>query len=273
MNKELSELENSSFGNIKMLSDGKDRRFIDGFFDLSSKEHFWFQWRFRAFQKQLRDIGIANDSIWKVLDVGAGRGTLRDQVEAATAWNIDISDLDLEGLRRADPARGETLFYNINQRVPDLEERYDAIILFDVLEHIEETRTFIESLLFHLRPGGFLFVNVPAMQRLFCRFDTVQGHFRRYDRRSLKTEFDGFPVSIVDARYWGMLNVPLLYLRRFVLDALSSESSDEEVYRKGFAPPSGIANRTLRSLMRIELALVSRPPFGSSLLTVFRKTP
>jgi 2-polyprenyl-3-methyl-5-hydroxy-6-metoxy-1,4-benzoquinol methylase len=44
----------------------------------------------------------------------------------------------------------------------EFRNQYDVAILFDVIEHIEPTRPFLEAVLFHLKPGGILLVNEPA---------------------------------------------------------------------------------------------------------------
>ena len=79
--------------------------------------------------------------------------------------------------------RPHRCLYNIHDRAPDLAARYDAIILFDVIEHIESPAEFLASALYHLKPGGRVFINVPALQSLYSKFDVAVGHYRRYSKR------------------------------------------------------------------------------------------
>ncbi len=256
---------------VEMISERREYAFVDAFPEIADEDHFWYRWRLKALMRQIDDLGISRDDRLEALEVGAGTGVLREQIERETKWNIDISDIDYRSLSEAHPGRGRTFYYDILERSPELAEAYDAIFLFDVLEHIENTRPFIEALEHHLRPGGMLFVNVPALNMLFSRFDTVQGHFRRYDKRTLETEFSGSGFNVLDTRYWGLANVPLLLARRFSLAVFSRGLSDEEIYRRGFGLPGRAVNGSLTATMQIETAVTSRPPLGSSVLLAAKK--
>ncbi|MBV9744051.1 MAG: class I SAM-dependent methyltransferase [Acidobacteriia bacterium] len=47
-----------------------------------------------------------------------------------------------------------------------LEERYDAVTTWDVIEHVEDPRGFLESMTKLLRPGGLLVVGTPNAENL-----------------------------------------------------------------------------------------------------------
>jgi 2-polyprenyl-3-methyl-5-hydroxy-6-metoxy-1,4-benzoquinol methylase len=66
------------------------------------------------------------------------------------------------------------------------DQKFDAIIYIDVLEHIEDDRGELSQAASHLRVGGYLIVLAPAHQFLFSPFDAAIGHFRRYNRRMLR---------------------------------------------------------------------------------------
>jgi len=65
--------------------------------------------------------------------------------------------------------------------------RFDTILYIDVLEHIEDDRNELETAARVLAKGGRLIVLSPAHQRLFTAFDAAIGHFRRYNRRMLRS--------------------------------------------------------------------------------------
>jgi SAM-dependent methyltransferase len=65
------------------------------------------------------------------------------------------------------------------------DEKYDAILYIDVLEHIEDDSKELETAAKHLGPGGYLIVMAPAHDFLFSPFDHAIGHYRRYSRKSL----------------------------------------------------------------------------------------
>ena len=257
---------------VEIVSPKQEHEFIETCFELASESHFWFKWRFEAFLQMVKSLHIPIDEPLSVLDVGAGSGVVRTQVEAATSWNVDITDLHLDALRSSAAGRGTTYYYDILEKKPEWKGKYDAIILFDVLEHIESTTEFIEAILFHIKEGGYLFLNVPALPLLYSRYDEVQGHYRRYKIGTLASEFSETPADILDIHYWGWLNLPLLLVRRFWLRFFSQNVSDEEVYRRGFSPPGALVNSIFLKLMSFELLLPRQRLAGSSILLTLRKT-
>lgn len=68
----------------------------------------------------------------------------------------------------------------------DAGPQFDTIIYIDVLEHIENDREELNAAAMLLRTGGRLIVLAPAHQWLFTPFDAAIGHWRRYDRRTLR---------------------------------------------------------------------------------------
>src|ERR1051326_4693625 len=199
----------STENQIEIISPLQSHAFLESWYDLSEESHLWFKWRLEALLDQLRALNIPLDERLKVLDVSCGTGILRSQLEAATSLVIDATDLDYKALGRVKPGRGRTLYYDILEERAGLKESYDIVLLFDVLEHIEQTQPFIKSLLFHLKVGGLLIVNVPALQFLYSRYDEIAGHVRRYNTETLRDELPRFALTVRDIRYWGLINIPL----------------------------------------------------------------
>jgi hypothetical protein len=75
-----------------------------------------------------------------------------------------------------------------------------------------------------MEPGGHLVVTVPALQWAFSSWDTELGHYRRYSKKSLRTELAtaGFVVDEVGYLFPEML--PLLPIRK--LRRAKRESAD-----------------------------------------------
>ena len=61
----------------------------------------------------------------------------------------------------------------------------DAAGLFDVLEHIENDSAFLKQIHSLVKPGGHVFITVPAYQALWSIDDVSAGHFRRYGLKDL----------------------------------------------------------------------------------------
>lgn len=238
-------------------------------YEANSEDHFWFQWRARIAAALFARVGLPTERPLRVFDVGCGTGITARQLARTTSWVFDGADLNLEALKRCTSGLDRVLYYDVLEKREEFRQQYDVVILFDVIEHIEQTQPFLEAVFFHLKPGGIALVNVPALKALFSVYDTVAGHYRRYDRRMLAAEFAPLAATVVDQVYWGFSMVPLLLLRKLVL---RGETDETDTIRTGFVPPSPFAHSLLKAAMTAETALVSRPLFGSSLMGAIRKT-
>ena len=84
----------------------------------------------------------------------------------------------------------------------------DAIVMHDVLEHIEDDAAALRKLHSLLVPRGVAVISVPAYQWLFGHHDVQLGHYRRYTRTSLLAVLrDAFEIE--HARYYGASLIPV----------------------------------------------------------------
>ena len=137
------------------------------------------------------------------------------------------------------------------------------MVLFDVIEHIDDTGTFLQSVLYHLKPGGWLFINVPAFDSLSSSFDEVVGHLRRYSKPSLRAALAAHRVAIRDLRYWGFSMFPYLVIRKLISPRGVSVS---RVIERGVLPPRPWMSRWILRIMELETAWLKNPLLGTSLL-------
>jgi SAM-dependent methyltransferase len=250
---------------VEHLSPVREQAFPGEWYDAGDASHFWFRWRLAVLRRVLRGAGVDLSAPWRVLDVGCGAGVLASQLERDTAWAVDGTDLNLAALERCRPRRGRTLYYDVTEELPAMRERYDAVVLFDILEHLPDPRAVVASARRHLRPGGLLLVNVPALPSLTSAYDRAAGHLRRYTCHSLERELEGLGLARLDLRYWGFSLVPLLALRK----ALLARGGPHTIER-GFRPPTPGINAALTALMWVETTLLRSPPLGTSVMYVGR---
>jgi SAM-dependent methyltransferase len=135
---------------------------------------------------------IAHALTGHVLEVGAGIGGLTRVLRDARqeCWTALEPDPRLATRIREDADRGH-FAAPVDVRdgtLADLgaDERFDAILYADVLEHIEDDVAELAAASAHLRAGGALVVIVPAHAWLFSEFDRAIGHHRRYDAAGLR---------------------------------------------------------------------------------------
>ncbi|BDG04282.1 class I SAM-dependent methyltransferase [Anaeromyxobacter oryzae] len=246
---------------VEVLSPVRPLDFPDEWYDASDASHFWFEWRLAVLRRVLADAGAATAAQLAALDVGCGSGILASQLEGVTSWAVDGTDLNMAALERCRARRGRTLYYDVTDERPELLGRYDAVVLFDVLEHLADPRALVRSVLRHLRPGGMLVVNVPALPALTSAYDRAAGHLRRYTVESLAGELDGLGLERRVIRYWGLSLVPLLVARKALLARGGPRTID-----RGFRPPLPGANAALLALMRLETGVLRAPPLGTSVM-------
>ena len=256
-------------GAVIELSQGPASDFPDEWYEVAGEELFWFEWRFRAFLSQLNAIGIDLGVAWHGLDIGCGHGVVRNQIEDATAWTTDGADLNRVALAQIRTRAGESFYYDIHDRRVELAERYDFLILFDVIEHLERTTEFLESALHHLRPGGLIFVNVPAIDSLRSHYDEVVGHLRRYSKATLREEANAVDLRLLDLRYWGFSMLPYLALRKWTVP---NSAGTRKAIQRGVVPPAPWTERPILEIMKLETRFLQNPLLGASLLMVAEKT-
>lgn len=137
----------------------------------------------------------------RVLEVGAGiGGTTRALVDPAGVDTWLCLEPDPELARRVrERVRSGELPPSVEVRVGTVEdvaeERFDAVLYVDVLEHIPDDRAEAARASLRLRPGGHLVVLAPAHPWLFSPFDDALGHHRRYTRRTLR---DAIPLDLIE---------------------------------------------------------------------------
>lgn len=255
---------------IQVLSTSlNDKYFPFEWYNLATENHFWFEWRFQILLQLFQETGISLTIPLKGMDVGCGNGIILRQIEHSTNWRVDGVDLSKKSLVLANVTRGELFLYNIHDRYHDFREHYDFIILFDVLEHIKNTQLFLESLLFHLKPSGWLFINVPALTLLFSNYDRAAQHIRRYDKKKMQRELASNNIKVYGMRYWGLSLIPLLMMRKIIL---TSNLDNSMIIEKGFKVPNNWINKWLLQIMRIEISLIKKPLLGTSLMTAAIKS-
>jgi 2-polyprenyl-3-methyl-5-hydroxy-6-metoxy-1,4-benzoquinol methylase len=253
---------------MEILSIRDEAEFTEVWYDIAPDEHFWVRHRFEIFMQELAKISLDKKSRLHGLDIGCGHGAVQRQLAAKTEWIIDGCDLTRDALARNGGHRGKALYYDIHDRRPQMKECYDFIIMFDVIEHIADPRRFIESAAYHLRPGGFAFINVPALQMLFSKYDSAVGHLRRYDKPRLETELVAGGLDVLQMRYWGVSLVPVALLRKLIVHWMSGTDA---IVRKGMEPPTLWASAILSGALTFESRFLTAPPFGASLLAIAQK--
>lgn len=149
---------------------------------------------YNAYLAQLVKKQIAGAAC--IVDFGAGIGTFAQPIRAA---GLDIMGVEPDsGQRQRLLEKGIPCVSDISE----VEDGWaDAIYTVNVLEHIEDDRAILRTLYAKLKPGGKLFIYVPALQLLYSAMDKKVGHCRRYGRTELMDKVKAAGFQIIDSRY------------------------------------------------------------------------
>ena len=231
---------------------------------------FWFAHRNRCILAAVRRF----EPQGFVLDVGGGNGYVsRGLIDAG--YDAVLLEPGPEGARNARTGRGLTAVINSTLEEAGIREgSAPAAGLFDVLEHIEDDRAFIERLHAVVRPGGYLYLTVPSFNWLWSASDVDAMHFRRYTRQSLARVLDGV-FELRYATYLFERLVPAFFLRRTLPYALGwSRPKSASAYESEHAAGSSGMSRMFERLLAGEVGAIESGrslAVGSSLLAVARR--
>jgi SAM-dependent methyltransferase len=252
---------------VEILSDVKADEFPFDWYAIAREDHFWFRSRMDAFFSFSKKFVSLKEPL-DVLEIGCGNGLVRRQIEKKSSWKTEGADISLDALKLNTGLKGKTYLYNIHEKNPGFENRFDVVILFDVLEHIPDTQAFLASCLFHLKKGGFLFLNVPALNQYKSDYDKAVGHIRRYNKKMMEKEFAPFDAEVAAQRYWALSLVPALVLRKKIV---RQKGDIKAVVEKGLNPPNKLINSILYCALKAENTLFRNPFTGASLMTAVKK--
>jgi SAM-dependent methyltransferase len=243
---------------ITYLSPSASVNMGDWWFDIATIDHFWIRRRFEV-TKRLADSLIRGSR--EIAEIGCGNGLLQKKLEDHYQRSVVGFDLNEIALRKNISSISPLYCYDIFEKRPEFRARFDLVILFDVLEHIEDESRFLQCVKYYLAESGTLLVNVPAIQWLFSDYDRAAGHVRRYslDQLTRVAQQNGYEVQ--NATYWGLPLFPLLLVRK----TLSLKASNGSA---GFDPGSSLMNDLLAGLSRLER--IPQRFLGTSVLAVLK---
>jgi SAM-dependent methyltransferase len=226
--------------------------------------HWWFVGRRRILEQLIRrEVRPAPGA--RILEIGCGTGhnlEMLGRFGAVEATELNDSARKLASARLGQPVERAAL--------PDLsmfaDERFDLIALLDVLEHVADDHSALQSIRSKLKPGGRLLVTVPGNPWMWSAHDVSHHHHRRYRRRELQSAAKDAGLKVDFLSPFNSLLFPAIAGARLAGRLIGRESADDAM------PPAPV-NRLLRAIFGLEAALIGRVPFpfGVSLAAVLRR--
>lgn len=139
----------------------------------------------------LDGCGLARGA--RVLDAGCATGDfIAFAGDGYEMWGMDISEFAVEEARRKAPAAAARIRAGLVEDRAYPSGHFDAIVLWDVLEHLWDPVTTLGLMLESLRPGGYFIVSTPnigaPVARMMGRrwaFMTVPEHLGLFSRETI----------------------------------------------------------------------------------------
>ncbi|HVS26536.1 MAG TPA: class I SAM-dependent methyltransferase [Burkholderiales bacterium] len=148
---------------------------------------------------------------------------------------------------------------------------FDAVVMLNVLEHIEDDAAALAQVYRILRPGGIAVIEVPAGPHLYDAYDKALKHFRRYDISELTSKLRGAGFSVERQSHLGFFIYPAFSIVKKRNQSRLNEEDLDLIVRKQ------ASNTAASSLLKVVLILegfLSRwisYPKGIRCLVVARK--
>lgn len=193
-----------------------------------------------------------NDKLLKLIDIGAGNGLFLKffKEKGLHVSGIELEKENVENMLKDPQLSGVDIKQGDITQLTGHEE-YDVVIASDVIEHIEQDETAIEHLWSFVAPGGILIITVPAHAHLYGKRDEAWGHFRRYDKDSLKLKVTSLEFGNVEfITFWNTIG----YFVYFLFERILHKPINEKM-RYSNSVPSRVVKGVLDFILRIEETL------------------
>lgn len=241
--------------------------------------HFWFRSR-RSIFFDLLDRALGNTEARPagaapraVLEIGCGAGGMLGPLQRY--GRVSGIDIDHEYVAYCKERGFADVACGSGYELPFHDGAFDLVCLFDTLEHIPDDEQALREVRRVLRPGGSVFVSVPAYQWLWSQNDRTAHHCRRYTRTRLLRLLQRAGFGPRKVSYFNTLLLPLIVpavLWQKLMDRLGRLPPN---YNNMSVPLPRFLNWLFTTLMSSERYLLRwlSLPFGHSVLALAERKP
>ncbi|MBU1849373.1 MAG: methyltransferase domain-containing protein [bacterium] len=222
-------------------------------------EDFWY---FKLKEDLIRRVIPKNFK--KIIFVGSGVIKIPSYLRNKEITLLDKNKNTLNLCKRINNNKKIKLIHKKIEQVSNMNQKFDVVIITDVLEHIKKPRRAISSMKNILKKNGLLIVYVPANQKLFTDRDKQFGHYRRYTKQRMISEFADLKIKYLG--YHLFFLYPFIYLSKRII----KKSNIKPLFHK-----SKILNFLVYKVLQIENICIQKKlklPIGSQLLLIAQKT-
>ena len=216
---------------------------------------WWYKAKANLLKSVIRSLN-KNKQDLKILEIGPGLGNNLKILN--NFGNVDILETEKKFIDYINSNYFDYIL-NIYTSIDQLHQKYDLIIMADVLEHIEEPKKFLDKLIVYLQFDGAIIVGVPAYNFLWSNHDVILKHFRRYNWNMLQKHASSY--NIVRKIGFNFLLLPVRVLQILIMNPSSTNNS------------SKVLNSIFFQISKIEHLIrryIYNPKYGLSIYAVLK---
>jgi len=237
----------------------------------AEERHFWFR-GFRWFVRPLIQRALGGATAARILDCGCGTGAnlaLLSSFGAASGF-----DLSPVGLQTGHRLGRQRLVRASAASIPFASATFDLVTSFDVLYALgrDDEHAAVAEMFRVARPGGYLLVNVAAMDVLHGDHSVLSHEQRRYTRGTLTRLLTTAGFHIARLTHTNAVIFPAMLAVRALQRARGLPAEADAT--GDIAVPAAPVNAALSALLFLEslwLQAGGSNAFGSSLVCLARK--
>jgi 2-polyprenyl-3-methyl-5-hydroxy-6-metoxy-1,4-benzoquinol methylase len=200
-----------------------------------------------------------------ILEVGAGIGNITDFIILKNNLTlIDINQNYIDYLNSKYSFRDKLNFDALNVDIQNIKsshlatKNFDTIICLNILEHLENDRAAIENMSYLLRPKGRLIILVPALKTLYGSMDIAFEHYRRYNKKELRSLIHGQNLQEIKFHYLNFFGLLGWFFNGRILKKKELPEKQTKLFDQ-LVPFLSFAEKIIK------------PPLGQSLILVAQK--
>jgi len=209
-----------------------------------------------------------------VLDAGCGTGGMLGILKKKGYKNITGFDLSSDAINYS-----KSIFHFDVRQLDIIEcdkcydaQSFDVIIINDVLCLLSDNKAKLAlyKLTSLLKPGGCIYMNLPAGAAFKGTHDIAVGILKRYSPADVRELASGI-ITINEYLFWPFLLSPVIFGIRFFQRIKMFFKDSSHTLSDVALPPAGI-NKFLGFITNWENIAIDKKPWGSSIFVVMQKT-
>lgn len=221
---------------------------------------YWSRARNNIIFRSIKKVGLTQIPI---IEVGCGRGIV---TRFLLQKNVDCFGVELA---EVPPVSGVESKVVTGKNALDFDEsfrhKFKALMLLDVIEHLENDSEFVKNLLDAYSNVDYLIIAVPSRKEIWSNFDDFYRHFRRYDMKMVKELMDKLGFEILSLRYF----FNFVYFMILLQNKLKIKRKLDNLPPKGAL--SKMIHKIVASCFVLEFMIMPGKLYGSSIMCIARK--